>query len=192
MMSSRKDVILDTATELFNREGFQAVGIDKLITAAGVSKLTLYRHFASKDELIEIILNRQNSHFLAELTDAIQKHDVPRLQLRAFFTFYESWFNSDTFRGYMSVNAVLEFGDRSPALVAINRSLHEALIATLSQILQSWVKRARAQHLAWSLIMLIDGAIIARISWGQSSDYSPAHTAWSMAKTLLDAEGIEL
>lgn len=189
-MSSRKDVILDTATELFNREGFQAVGVDKIITTAGVSKLTLYRHFASKEELIEIVLTRQNSRFLAELADAIQKHDAPRAQLQAFFTYYDSWFNSDTFRGCMAVNAVLEFADRSPALVAINRSLHEALIAMLSQILLSWVKRERAQRLAWSLIMLIDGAIIARISWGQSSDYSPAHTAWSMAKTLLDAEGI--
>lgn len=191
-MSSRKEVILDTATELFNREGFQSVGVDKIITAAGVSKLTLYRHFASKEELIEIVLNRQNSRFLAELTDAIQKHDVPKAQLQAFFTFYENWFSSDSFRGCMSVNAVLEFADRSPALVAINRSLHEALIALLSQILRSWVKRERAQRIAYALNMLIEGAIIARISWGQNSDYSPAHTAWSVAKTLLDAEGIEL
>lgn len=191
-MSSRKDVIIDTATELFNREGFQAVGVDKIITTAGVSKLTLYRHFASKEELIEIVLNRRNGRFLTELTDAIQKHDTPNAQLRAFFTFYENWFSSETFRGCMSVNAVLEFGDRSPALVAINRNLHETLISTLSQILRSWVKRERAQRIAWALIMLIDGAIIARISWGQSSDYSPAHTAWSMAKALLDAEGIEL
>lgn len=138
MTSSRKDVILDTATELFNCEGFQAVGVDKIITTAGIIKLTLYRHFALKDELIEIVLNRQNSRFLAELTDAIQKHDTPEGQLRAFSSFYENWFNSETFRGCMSVNAVLEFGDRSPALVAINRHLRETLISMLSQILRSW------------------------------------------------------
>lgn len=191
-MSDRKQAILDTATDLFNREGYQAVGVDQIIMTARVSKLTLYRHFASKDALIQTVLEQRKTQFLADLTEQVQQQHSPKAQLQAFFACYENWFQSDAFRGCMFMNSVLEFGQRSQALLEINRSLREALVALLSQIVAQWVSAEDAQRLAWNFNMLIDGAIMAEVTWGKENRYSPAQQAWSTAKTLLRAEGIEI
>lgn len=191
-MSDRKQAILDTATDLFNREGYQAVGVDKIIMTAGVSKLTLYRHFASKDALIQTVLEQRKAQFLADLTVQVQQQRLPEAQLQAFFACYENWFQSDAFRGCMFMNSVLEFGQRSQALLEINRSLREALVTLLSQIVGQWVSAESAQRLAWNFNMLIDGAIMSEVTWGKENLYSPVQQAWSTAKTLLRAEGIKI
>ncbi|UQY44052.1 TetR/AcrR family transcriptional regulator [Erwinia sp. PK3-005] len=191
-MSDRKQVILDTATELFNREGYQAVGVDKIITTAGVSKLTLYRHFPSKEALIQSVLEQRKSQFLTDLNAALAQQDSPKAQLQAFFAYYENWFQSDDFRGCMFMNSVLEFGEKSQALLAINRGLREELIALLSQILRHWLKRKPAQRIAYTCNMLIDGAIMSQVTWGKESEYSPADIAWSTAKNLLATEGVAI
>ncbi len=51
-MSSRRDHLVETATELFSKNGFRATGIDTVLEESGVAKKTLYNHFRSKDELI--------------------------------------------------------------------------------------------------------------------------------------------
>lgn len=192
MMKNKKQVILDVATDLFNREGYQAVGIDKVINVAGVSKLTLYRHFASKEKLIQTVLEQKKIDFLEELAATLHQQTSPKAQLQAFFSYYDGWFHSEAFRGCMFMNSVVEFNNRSQAFLEINRSIREELIMLLSKILCHWVKHERAKRIAYTLNMFIDGAIISEITWGRNNEYSPAHLAWSAAKTLLDAEGIEL
>ena len=55
-MPDGRDRILDTAYELFSRHGTRAVGVDRIIAEAGTAKMTLYRNFTSKDELIVAFL----------------------------------------------------------------------------------------------------------------------------------------
>ena len=50
--ASPRERVLATASELFYRRGFSAVGVDEIVSQSGVAKMTLYRHFPSKDELI--------------------------------------------------------------------------------------------------------------------------------------------
>ena len=59
-----RDRILETAQDMFHKHGIKGVGIDAITEAAGTNKMTLYRHFDSKDDLIEI-LQRRASAFLA-------------------------------------------------------------------------------------------------------------------------------
>ncbi|NWO04761.1 MAG: helix-turn-helix transcriptional regulator, partial [Alteromonadaceae bacterium] len=58
MPSPKRDLLLDTAEQLFYREGFHATGIDRIQAESGVAKTTMYKHFASKDALIEAVLER--------------------------------------------------------------------------------------------------------------------------------------
>ncbi|MGL4609586.1 MAG: TetR/AcrR family transcriptional regulator, partial [Trueperaceae bacterium] len=56
--STAREQILETATRLFYQQGFRAVGIDTIIAESGVAKMTLYKHFPSKDDLIVAYLER--------------------------------------------------------------------------------------------------------------------------------------
>ena len=55
-MSTKRDQLVETAERLFYREGFYATGIDRVIAEAGVARMTLYKHFRSKDELVLAVL----------------------------------------------------------------------------------------------------------------------------------------
>ena len=60
MASAKRDHLIDTALRLFGRDGYHAVGIDRVIAEAGVARMTLYNHFKSKDELILAVLHRRD------------------------------------------------------------------------------------------------------------------------------------
>ncbi|HAD87737.1 MAG TPA: TetR family transcriptional regulator, partial [Rhodospirillaceae bacterium] len=63
MASSKRQLLIDTALDLFRREGYHATGIDRVIAEAGVARMTLYNHFKSKDELILAALRHRDSGF---------------------------------------------------------------------------------------------------------------------------------
>ena len=62
---SARDHILDTAKRLFYRDGFRATGIDRIVAESGVAKMSLYRHFPSKDDLIAAFLDWRHAHWTA-------------------------------------------------------------------------------------------------------------------------------
>ena len=61
---SRRDHLVETAIRLFNRDGFHATGIDTILSEAGVAKMTLYKHFKSKDDLIVAALRRRDERWM--------------------------------------------------------------------------------------------------------------------------------
>ncbi len=58
MASQRREELVQTAVRLFRKNGYHATGIDRILAEAGVAKMTLYKHFRSKDELILGALRR--------------------------------------------------------------------------------------------------------------------------------------
>lgn len=191
-MTTKKQIIMNVATELFNKEGYQAVGIDKIITEAGISKLTLYRNFASKDQLIIEVLTQRKDDFIKNITEVIENNLTPKDKLFSLFNFYHTWFKDKSFRGCMFTNSLLEFGNKSKEISSINKEMKEALVALIAGILFSLVKKERAQRIAFTFVMLLDGAIISELTYADHSEYSPALIAWATAKTILEAENIVL
>ncbi len=116
-LKSRRDHLIDTALKLFYTNGFNATGIDKILAEAGVAKMTLYKHFPSKDDLILAALERRDEQFRAWLVTEMEKAGPdPRAQLLAMFDALESWFNGKAFKplgfnGCAFINAASEFGD---------------------------------------------------------------------------------
>lgn len=82
---SAKDKLVKAATRLFFRDGFRTTGIQAVMTAAGVSKMTLYRHFKSKDELIFETLVQYDQRYQAWLTDRVERHSDPEAALLDLF-----------------------------------------------------------------------------------------------------------
>ena len=99
-MQSRRDELVDTALRLFYTRGFNATGIDKILAEAGGAKMTLYKHFRSKEELILAALNRRDEQFRNWLMGEMEKASPrPRERLLAMFDALEDWFNGRAFKG---------------------------------------------------------------------------------------------
>src|SRR3989442_13080696 len=91
-----RERILASAYELFSRRGIRAVGTDEVIERAGVAKATLYRHFATKNDLVLAVLERRDqiwTHGLIEVQSA-RRGDTPEEQLLAIFDVMHDWVQS--------------------------------------------------------------------------------------------------
>ncbi len=191
-MSKKREDIINTATALFNQEGYKSVGVDRIASLTGVSKLTLYRHFPSKEQLIIEVLHKKKEDFLQDIHQNMVNQETIRDKLFAFFNYYHEWFKHENFRGCMLVHSLAEFGNKHCAIIDVNREMKQRLIQILLTTLAPVVKGERAQRIAYTFILLIDGAVTTEVIWCANNEYSPALVAWSTAKTLLEAEGIFL
>src|SRR5215470_5608087 len=91
--SEARQRILETADRLFYQEGIRAVGIDRIIAEAGVAKMSLYKHFASKDDLILAVLKHHEESVMEFFRSAIEQHGKrTKNLLRTFFAALKNWF----------------------------------------------------------------------------------------------------
>jgi AcrR family transcriptional regulator len=102
--------ILDAAYDLFSRRGIRDVGIDELIEAAGIAKATLYRHFTSKDDLVEGFLQERERRwtFGFVAAGAREAADTPEGQLLAIFEVFDRWFHDADFDACAFINTLVE------------------------------------------------------------------------------------
>lgn len=107
-----RERILAVARELFYRRGIHAVGVDAIAEAAGTNKMTLYRHFASKDELIAACLreNAREKDAAWEVIGAEHPGD-PRGRLLAWLQHISDWMVAEAGRGCALANAAVELPD---------------------------------------------------------------------------------
>src|SRR5262245_63435712 len=105
-----RERLIDTAIALFNRYGFHATGVDRIVAAAKVAKKTLYAHFPSKEELILAALSRKRAAFADKFLPMIQASSSdPRERLLNLFELAKSWFQDPDFFGCIFINAAVEY-----------------------------------------------------------------------------------
>src|SRR5213595_1701552 len=110
--SEARQRILETADRLFYQEGVRAVGIDRIIAEAGVAKMSLYKHFPSKDDLILAVLKHREEGVLEFFRSSMERHaEKTKHPLRAFFAALKEFFESPGFRGCPFQNAAVELAD---------------------------------------------------------------------------------
>jgi AcrR family transcriptional regulator len=108
-----RERILAAARELFYRHGILTVGVDAIAEAAGTNKMTLYRHFASKDILIVECLRQLNGEFEATFEKIRAAHSGdPRAQLIAWLRHIGEWKLGAADRGCGLANAAVELSDK--------------------------------------------------------------------------------
>ena len=111
---SGRERVLETAYELFSRHGTRAVGVDRIIAESGVAKMTLYRNFASKDDLILAFLERREERWTRGVAAGRRSRAAPRRppqRLLAIFDVFGEWFARDDFEGCSFINVMLELDD---------------------------------------------------------------------------------
>jgi AcrR family transcriptional regulator len=177
--------ILDTASEMFYREGVRAVGIDAIIARSGVAKMSLYRNFPSKDALVTAWLEDRNAFFWRrwERAEGTCLGD-PRGQLEAIVDMVAVAVSHPKWRGCPFLNTGTEFPEpEHPAravILANKRAVRERL-----QALTMVVGARDPALLAQQLQLLIDGAYAIGQSLGPAG---PAKTVASAGRALIAAQ----
>ncbi|BBL57103.1 TetR/AcrR family transcriptional regulator [Methylomonas koyamae] len=153
-----RERILLAAHDLFYREGIRATGVDKVIAAAGVTKVTFYRHFPSKHDLIRAFLEYRHGIWMAWFADAILRHGgVPGGGLLPLVAVMEEWFRKPIYRGCAFINSVAELGGALPDVLAICHSHKQDMVMAVRELLADMPGR---DGLAQAAAVAIDGAIV--------------------------------
>ncbi|MEW6677715.1 MAG: TetR/AcrR family transcriptional regulator [Pseudomonadota bacterium] len=146
--------ILLTAHDLFYRDGIRATGVDRVIAESGVAKLTFYRHFPSKNDLVRAFLEHRHQRWMDWFSTALQRHGGT---LRALAPTLAEWFNHPDYRGCAFINTVGELGGDLPDVLEIARNHKAAMASAIAALLPDSADKA---DLASALAVAVDGAII--------------------------------
>ena len=119
--------LLDAASVVFYQRGLDGVGVAELCASVGASKETLYRHFGSKDGLIEAVLQARSDRIHRWMRGAAEAAgDDPVAQLTAIFDVLGDWYEEPEFRGCAIVNAATQ-RHVEPAQAIVTRHLDRYL-----------------------------------------------------------------
>jgi AcrR family transcriptional regulator len=181
---SARQQVLETAGALFYRDGFRAVGVDTIVAVSGVGKMTLYRHFPSKDALIVAYLRDSNEKFWAWFDEATTAPvGGAREQLLGFFRALETLVTKPTCYGCPFLNAAVDFPERAHPGHQVALAHKQAVRARLRALARQAGARS-PKTLADQLLVLMDGAFMAVRMYG--ADNPAAHVA-EAAGVLIDS-----
>lgn len=157
MASNKREQLISTAKGLFAREGYHATGIDRILAESGVAKMTLYKHFRSKDELILAVLEEREHETLGRLAQ-LRAACPPRDALLLTFDGLHAWINERDFCGCSFIHAAAEFHDREHPIHRQAAAFKTAFAGHFRELLQA-LGAEQAELLASQLQFLLEGAL---------------------------------
>src|ERR1700728_804368 len=177
-----RERLLAAADELFYRESVQTVGIDRIVSRAGVAKASLYSNFGSKEELVRAYLESRHARTTERISRALTRFRTPRERLLGVFDAQGEQFTDPAFNGCAFVMASAE----APVGGAVERAAeaYRDLGRTLFTTLAREERAAAPDAVARQLHLLYDGA---GLSARMDHDPSAATTARAAAAALFDA-----
>ncbi|AYF98542.1 TetR/AcrR family transcriptional regulator [Protaetiibacter intestinalis] len=110
-ISEPRERLLRTASELFYREGIHSVGVDRIVSEAGVTRATFYRHFPSKEDLVEAYLGLEDARLREAFDAAEASTDDPRQRLELVIDGLAADVERNHTRGCPFINAAAEYPD---------------------------------------------------------------------------------
>ena len=180
--------ILQTASRLFYEEGIRAVGVDYISEQADVSKVTLYKNFGSKDELVAAYLRRRDERWRSVLARDTDRRADPTERLLAAFDAYGAYlFDEEGYRGCAFINAAAEITDDDHPGRSVIREHKEGTRRHLSRLAAS-AGFEDPESLAERLLILLEGAWVTAVVRRSAE---PLESAREMALGLLRPDGGE-
>lgn len=179
-----RDRILDTARQLFYRNGLRAVGVEAIASEAGTNKMSFYRCFPSKDDLIAEYLRDQGRDYWLWWDQAIAPHaGDARRQIEALFDTYMTLTCKDSSRGCALGNAVVELPESDhPGRQVVEA--HKAEMRSRLRLLARDAGAAEPEVLGDTLMLIMEGGYLSRLSF---CSQGPVLAAGKAVRTLLDA-----
>ena len=184
-VSTSKDKLFQTAARLFYQHGYRAIGVDTIATDSGIGKMTLYRHFPSKDDLIVAFLRQSDQDFWGYFEQNVDDASTARGKLLAFFASLQDYVVSPDCYGCPFLNVATEFPEADYVGHQVALKHKQAVLARFAHLAQAAGAR-RPQALANALFLMMDGAYMAARMFGTSED-NPAVDVAEAAQQLIDA-----
>lgn len=182
--TSARERLIETAISLFNRHGFHATGVDRIVATAKVAKKTLYAHFPSKEDLILAALARRRAAFAARfLPAALAASDDPKQRILTLFELAKGWFADPDFYGCLFVNAAAEYSEPGHPIRACAQDF-KTLVHGFARAQAAAGGAPDPDRLADRIALLFEGAtVVAQVSARPDA----ATTAGEIAAQLIDA-----
>jgi AcrR family transcriptional regulator len=156
-----RERVVSTAYDLFCHEGIRAVGIDRIISEAGVAKMTLYRHFPSKDALALEVIERRKQLWTWGAIDAEMRRrsEDPVAQLLAIFEILDEWFHGTDYESCLFIGVLREFGETdSPLLAASREALADVRTMVMAPAKEAGIENPEQFAFNWQVLM--SGSIV--------------------------------
>lgn len=157
-----RERILVAAHDLFYSEGIRATGVDRIIDRSSVSKVTFYRQYASKDQLIRAYLDYRHQGWMSWFKSSLlQESRDGASATEALLRTLRGWFSQPHFRGCAFLNAAAELGSTDPGILEVVRQHKEEMACVLDELFGR-----HAVSAGQSLSLAVDGTIV-HVQMGQ-------------------------
>ncbi|MFI1393689.1 TetR/AcrR family transcriptional regulator [Streptomyces sp. NPDC020681] len=171
--------LLDAAEELYYERGVQAVGMDEIRAASGVSLKRLYQVFPSKADLVRAYLERRDVRWRSELVDYADRRPAGPDRILAVYDWLALWFAEPGFHGCAFINSFGELGAVDPAVAAAARHHKAAFREYVASLVQA---AGLPETLSDPLVLLAEGAMTTAAITGSAE---PARHARRGAALML-------
>lgn len=159
MSTSRREDLIEAAERLFRTRGFHASGIDAVLTEAGVSRMTLYNHFRSKEDLIVAALRRHDERARLGFVRAIEaRANDPEDRLLAALEYGRDVCGDEAFCGCMFASAAAEHHDADHPVRATGRE-HKAFVHRYLTEQAEAAGFTQPEELARQIQLLLEGLL---------------------------------
>ncbi len=186
--TSKREELLDIASEMFYRQGFGATGVKQIIEAAGIAKGTFYSHFDSKEEVGVAWLKKRHATWNSWLKAKLEEVKSPKAKLLAIFEFLESWMEECEFRGCAFLNTLAEVPDRDNPMrreIAAHKKDLQELIQSLASEHFAGKSGAYIRQKGTVIFLLFEGALVEAQNF---CDTWPIAAARKEMRSLLNNE----
>ncbi len=181
-----RERVLAVAADLFYRKGIRAVGVEEIVNEAGVAKISLYRSFRSKDDLIVAYLEQRNVEFWRQWDERFSPFaDDPRALLNAIMDLLARRTTQTGYRGCPFINYANEFPDPSHPghrVVEANKREWRRRLAAIAEALGA----KKPKLLADGLLLLVEGAYAVSQTLGGPK--GPGAALMAAARAMVDGQ----
>ncbi|GAA2577596.1 TetR family transcriptional regulator [Winogradskya consettensis] len=158
--SEARQRLLTTASKIFYAEGIHAVGVDRIIAEAKITRATFYRHFPGKEDLVLAYLNAADQGIRHQTEAAIAGGATPAESAKAVAASIAESIRTPGFRGCAFLNAVAEYPDPAHPVHQLVLAHRQWFLDTVTTLMAG-INEAEPAPAARHFVMLRDGAMTA-------------------------------
>ncbi|WP_160136336.1 TetR/AcrR family transcriptional regulator [Chryseobacterium sp. c4a] len=158
-----RDRIIRVASELFYKQGYNSTGINQIIAEADIAIGSLYNHFASKNDLLQAYLIKEEQDWFQGFEKSIASISHPKEKISAIIDYRKKLQKSSKFAGCPFIKIVSETGDGNTAVSAFAKNHKEKQKVMISNIVKEYDNEHQlsdSEATTENIFLLIEGAVI--------------------------------